>query len=159
MTSSAPPSIYFPGINFNLSFYTEGDNSVTLNYVNANFLRCTGYVFSRAITTSFNGIIYALNGIGTTNINASGIITVNLFNGSGAAITALNVNSSNVPDTLGVANGGTGQTTFGMNRILFGSGGNGAISTMVDLTFDGSTLTCYGDFATYKGLFWMNYQD
>jgi hypothetical protein len=56
MASSAPPSIYFPGINWNLSFYTEGDSSVTLNYANANFLRSTGYAFSRSITTTFNGI-------------------------------------------------------------------------------------------------------
>jgi hypothetical protein len=89
MASSAPPSIYFPGINWNISFYTEGDSNVTLNYVNANFLRCTGYAFSRAITTSFNGIIYALNGIDTTNINATGTITANLFNGSGAGLRSL----------------------------------------------------------------------
>ncbi len=51
-----------------------------------------------------------------------------------------------------VGYGGTGVTTFGMNRLLFGSCGNGAISTMVDLTFDGSTLTCCGEFSSYKGM-------
>ena len=68
MASSAPPSEFFPGIDFNISFYTEGDSSVTLNYVNSNFLKCVGYAYSRAISTSFNGVIYALDGINTTNI-------------------------------------------------------------------------------------------
>jgi hypothetical protein len=120
MASSAPPSIYFPGINFNLSFYTEGDSNVTLNYVNANFLRSTGYAFSRAITTSFNGIIYALNGIDTTNINANGTITANLFNGSGAGLRSLN--ASNISGgTLGVNIGGTGQNVLPFNQILVGN--------------------------------------
>ena len=91
MTSAAPPSIYFESIHFNLSFYTEGDSSVTLNYVNNNFLKCVGYAYSRAISTSFNGILYALGGIDTTNITASGTITANLFSGSGASLTSLNL--------------------------------------------------------------------
>ena len=84
MASAAPPSEYFSGIDFNISFYTEGDSSVTLNYVNSNFLKCVGYAYSRAISTSFNGVIYALNGINTTDITATGTITTNLFSGSGA---------------------------------------------------------------------------
>ena len=75
MASAAPPSEYFPGINFNLSFYTAGDSSVSLNYVNSNFLKCTGYAYSRAIATTFNGILYCLGGIDTTTITASGLIT------------------------------------------------------------------------------------
>jgi hypothetical protein len=63
MASAAPPTEYFESIHFNLSFYTEGDNSVTLNYVNNIFLKCVGYAYSRAISTSFNGIVYALGGI------------------------------------------------------------------------------------------------
>ena len=81
---SQAPSEYFPGIKFNYSFYTTGDTKVTLEYVNNNFLKCTGYVYSRAISTSFNGIIYALGGISTTDISANGTITDNLFSGSGA---------------------------------------------------------------------------
>ena len=49
MASAAPPTEYFPGINFNLSFFTAGDSSVTLNYVNNNFLKCTGYAYSRVV--------------------------------------------------------------------------------------------------------------
>jgi hypothetical protein len=128
MASSAPPSIYFPGINWNISFYTEGDSNVTLNYVNANFLRSTGYAFSRAITTSFNGIIYALNGIDTTNINATGTITANLFNGSGAGLRSLN--ASNISGgTLGVNIGGTGRNVLPFNRILVGNGTDPVITS------------------------------
>ena len=152
---SLAPSEYFPGIKFNYSFYTTGDTKVTLEYVNNNFLKCTGYAYSRAISTLFNGIIYALGGINTTNITASGTVTAKLFSGSGASLTSLNASSVS-SGVLPVAFVGTCQTSFGMNRILYGSGGNGAIATLPDLTFDGSTLTCYGDFATYKGLFWMN---
>ena len=178
MASSAPPSEFFPGIDFNLSFYTEGDSSVTLNYVNSNFLKCVGYAYSRAISTSFNGVIYALDGINTTNITATGTITANLFSGNGASLTDLDASNitsgtinndritltaDKIPDlstskiTTGILSaerGGTGVNGFGMYRILFGSGGNGSIATLPDLTFDGSTLTCYGEFNTFKGLQW-----
>ncbi len=75
---SLVPSEYFPGIKFNYSFYTTGETKVTLEYVNNNFLKCTGYAYSRAFSTSFNGIIYTLGGIegsGTslTKLNASNI--------------------------------------------------------------------------------------
>ncbi len=60
---SLTPSEYFPGIKFNYSFYTTGDTKVTLEYCNNNYLRCTGYAYSRSITTTFNGILYCLGGI------------------------------------------------------------------------------------------------
>jgi hypothetical protein len=77
---SPAPSEYFEGIKFNYSFYTTGDTKVTLEYVNNNFLKCVGYAYSRAISTSFNGIIYVLGGIegsgaGLTNLKASNIST------------------------------------------------------------------------------------
>ena len=62
MASAAPPTEFFPSIHFNLSFFTAGDSSVTLNYVNNNFLKCTGYAYSRSIATTFNGILYCLGG-------------------------------------------------------------------------------------------------
>ena len=76
---SPAPSEYFENIKFNYSFYTAKDSNVTLEYVNNNFLKCTGYAYSRAISTSFNGIIYALGGIETTDITATGTITAILF--------------------------------------------------------------------------------
>ena len=42
MSSSLAPSEYFEGIGFNLSFYTLASDSVTLEYINANFLKSTG---------------------------------------------------------------------------------------------------------------------
>ena len=33
MASAAPPTEFFPSIHFNLEFYTAGDSSVSLNYV------------------------------------------------------------------------------------------------------------------------------
>ena len=62
MASAAPPTEFFESIHFNLAFYTEGDTSVSLNYVNSNFLRCTGYTYSRSISTTFNGILYCFGG-------------------------------------------------------------------------------------------------
>ena len=123
MASAAPPSEYFKSIDFNLSFYTTGDSSVSLNYVNSNFLKCTGYAYSRAISTSFNGIIYALGGINTTDITSTGTITANLFKGSGAELTHLN--ASNISDgTLTVARGGTGLSTLALGQLLIGNDTN-----------------------------------
>jgi len=135
--------------NLNGSYITDGTVNVTRGGTGAN-----NFTSGRLLLG--NGIDPITNSGNLTWSSGTNTLSATNIAGSGAGITALNVNSSNVSGTLGVANGGTGQTTFGMNRILFGSGGNGAISTMADLTFDGTTLTCYGDFATYKGLFWMN---
>ena len=126
---SLTPSEYFEGIKYNYSFYTTGDTKVTLEYVNNNFLKCTGYAYSRAISTSFNGILYCLGGIDTTTITASGLITSTTgFKGSGTQLT--NLNASNIRDgTLAVGRGGTGLSTFGKKRKknggdvrLFGAG-------------------------------------
>ena len=131
---SLAPSEYFPGIKFNYSFYTTGDTKVTLEYVNNNFLKCTGYAYSRAISTSFNGIIYALAGIETTNINATGTVTANLFSGSGAGLT--NLNASNISSgTLTVARGGTGANNLPLNQILIGNNTN-PITQSSNLTWD-----------------------
>ena len=121
MASAAPPTEFFPGINFNLSFYTAGDSSVSLNYVNNNFLKCTGYAYSRAIATTFNGILYCLGGIDTTTITASGLITSSTgFKGSGTQLT--NLNASSVSDgTLAVARGGTGLSTLALGQLLIGN--------------------------------------
>jgi hypothetical protein len=120
---SLAPSEYFEGIKFNYSFYTTGDTKVTLEYVNNNFLKCTGYAYSRAISTSFNGILYCLGGIDTTTINASGTITANLFQGSGANLS--NLNATNISaGTLNVAYGGTGLSTLAVGQLLIGNDTN-----------------------------------
>ena len=131
---SLAPSEYFPGIKFNYSFYTTGDTKVTLEYVNNNFLKCTGYAYSRAISTSFNGIIYALGGIETTDITATGTITANLFQGSGTELT--NLNATNISDgTLAVGRGGTGLSTLASGQLLIGND-TGNIAQSVNLIWD-----------------------
>ena len=72
MTSVAPPTEFFRGINFNASFYNLGQSAVTLNYLNSNFLRSTGYAISRAQYTFFNGSVNIQQNLDVSqNINAS----------------------------------------------------------------------------------------
>jgi hypothetical protein len=135
MVSAAPPTEFFESIHFNLSFYTTGDSSVSLNYVNNNFLKCTGYAYSRVISTSFNGILYALGGIDTTTITASGLITSTTgFKGSGAQLT--NLNTSNISDgTLTVNHGGTDLSTLALGQLLIGNDTN-PITQSANLIWD-----------------------
>ena len=125
---SLAPSEFFEGIKFNYSFYTTGETKVTLEYVNNNFLKCTGYAYSRAISTSFNGIIYALGGIETTDITASGTVTANLFSGSGAELS--NLNASNISNgTLTVSHGGTGLSNLAYGQVLIGNNTDPIVQT------------------------------
>jgi hypothetical protein len=72
MTSAAPPTEFFPGINFNASFYNLGQSAVTLDYLNSNYLRSTGYAISRAQFTLFNGTVDINENLDVSgNINAS----------------------------------------------------------------------------------------
>lgn len=132
---SAPPTEpFFPGLIFNISFFTAGDEPVTLNYVNNNFLKCVGYAYSRAIATTFNGGIFALGGISTSDITATGTITAAFFTGSGANLT--NLNASNITDgTLTVSRGGTGLNTIPLGSLLIGNGANTLLQT-TNLSWD-----------------------
>ncbi|NBU34597.1 tail fiber domain-containing protein [bacterium] len=132
---SAPPTEpFFPGLIFNISFFTAGDESVTLNYVNNNFLKCVGYAYSRAIATTFNGGIFALGGISTSDITATGTITAAFFTGSGANLT--NLNASNIlTGTLTVSRGGTGLNTIPLGSLLIGNGANTLLQT-TNLSWD-----------------------
>ena len=66
---SPPPTEYFRGIQFNAFYYQSSYEPATRIYVDTNFLKCVGYAYSRAIATSFSGIINADGGINTTNIS------------------------------------------------------------------------------------------
>jgi len=137
--STSPPTEYFPGINFNIAFFVAKDQYVTKEYVDNNFLKCVGYAYSRAISTSFSGIIYANAGINTTFIKATGDISANTFTGSGANLTSLN--ASNISSgILTVARGGTGANSFPAKRILLGDDAN-PINTTSNLVYDTSTNT------------------
>jgi len=52
--------------------------------------------------------------------------------------------------TLIVANGGTGQTTFTANRVLYGNGTAG-LNSSANLTFDGTSLTTASAVLNYTG--------
>jgi hypothetical protein len=72
MTSVAPPTEFFPGIDFNPSFYNLGQSAVTLDYLQSNYLRSTGYSISRAQFTLFNGTVDINENLDVSgNINAS----------------------------------------------------------------------------------------
>ena len=117
---SPPPTEYFPGIQFNPYYYQASIEPVTKIYVDTNFLKCVGYAYSRAIATSFSGVINADGGINTTNITATGTITANLFSGSGANLTSLNASSVST-GTLSAARGGTGKNTLTATQLLVGN--------------------------------------
>ena len=79
MSSATPPTEYFPGINFNPSFYNLGQSAVTLDYLNSNFLRSTGYAISRAQFTLFNGSVDINENLDVSgNINASAYLVNNV---------------------------------------------------------------------------------
>ena len=72
MSSAPPPTEYFPGINFNPSFYNLGSSAVSLEYLQSNYLRSTGYAISRAQFTIFNGTVDINDNLDVSgNINAS----------------------------------------------------------------------------------------
>ena len=72
MSSAPPPTEYFPGINFNPSFYNLGSSAVSLEYLQSNYLRSTGYAISRALYTIFNGTVDINDNLDVSgNINAS----------------------------------------------------------------------------------------
>ena len=149
---SAPPTEpFFPGLIFNISFFTAGDEPVTLNYVNNNFLKCVGYAYSRAIATTFNGGIFALGGISTSDITATGTITAAFFTGSGANLT--NLNASNIlTGTLTVSRGGTGLNTIPLGSLLIGNGANTLLQT-TNLSWDNtnSILNATNFSGSYSG--------
>ena len=72
MSSTSAPHEFFPGIDFNPDFYNVGASAVSLEYLQSNYLRSTGYAISRAIYTIFNGTVDINENLDVSgNINAS----------------------------------------------------------------------------------------
>lgn len=140
MSTPPPTESFFPGLKFNNSFFTSGNEAATIDYCNQNFLRSSGYAVSRAIWTTFNNIVYFNGGFEVVgNITVNGDVSANNFKGSGAQLTS--INASNVSTgTLSIVRGGTGLTTFNPNFILYGSSTN-TITTSTNFIYDPSTLT------------------
>ena len=87
----------------------------------------------RAITAS-SIIDSALTSGRVTYAGASGVLQDNanlLFDG-----ITLTANTLSVTNAIGIASGGTGQTSFAANQVHYGS-----FSTSANLTFNGTTLT------------------
>jgi hypothetical protein len=134
MGTLPPPTEYFPGIIFNEAYYKAANFIVTKEYIDNNFLKSVGYAYSRAIFTNFSGLVYAIGGISTSDITATGTITAAFFTGSGANLT--NLNASNISTgTLSVSRGGTGLNTIPLGSLLIGNGANTLLQT-TNLSWD-----------------------
>ena len=97
-----------------------------------------------------NGDLFGVNSSGAiaaaTGITSSGTITLSDL-GTGflradagvLSTTTINV-ASDITGTLPVANGGTGATSFGANRIPFMNAGNTALTSNTNFVFDGTNV-------------------
>jgi trimeric autotransporter adhesin len=65
-------------------------------------------------------------------------------NGTSAFTAVSTVPAGDISGTLGVPNGGTGQTSFTAGRVLYGNG-TGALSSSANMTFSGTNLTLAND--------------
>ena len=123
MSVGIPPTLFFPGINFNPSFYSIGEQAVTFQYIDSHYLRSTDYAISRAIYTQFYGTVYCLNGI----------------SGDGTQLSNLNVSNA-TSGTLTISRGGIGTTSLNSNQILVGNAATSIIQS-ANLTWDNTTNT------------------
>ena len=75
MSTPPPTESFFPGLKFNNSFFTSGNEAATIDYCNQNFLRSSGYAVSRAIWTTFNNIVYFNGGFEVKNFTMTNTTT------------------------------------------------------------------------------------
>lgn len=92
--------------------------------------------------------LYAKNSAGTVTLLASNASTAAgvdslSFGSTGLTPSTATTGAITVAGTLNVANGGTGQTSFTANRLLYGNG-TGGLNSSAGLTFDGTTLGVTG---------------
>jgi hypothetical protein len=105
-------------------FYSIGDEAVTFNSIEANYLRSTHNAISRAAYTQFYGIIYALGGISGEDSRQ--------FTSFRASHVSLG--------TLSMSRGGIGTTTLSTNQILIGNT-TPSILQSAKLTWDNTSNT------------------
>ena len=117
MSSAPPPTEYFPGINFNPFFYNLGQSAVSLDYLNSNFLRSTGYAISRAQFTLFNGSVDI-----NENLDVSGNINASTYLVNNVPVSFSQWTTSNNDIYYNTGNVGIGKTNPSANYILDVSG-------------------------------------
>jgi hypothetical protein len=135
MTSVAPPTEFFPGIDFNPSFYNLGQSAVTLDYLNSNFLRSTGYAISRAQFTLFNGTVDI-----NENLDVSGNINASAYLLNGVPFTADQWTKTNND----IYNNNTGNVGIGKTNPTYKLDVSGNVNCNAIFT-NGTQLTQYTD--------------
>jgi hypothetical protein len=135
MTSVAPPTEFFPGIDFNPSFYNLGQSAVTLDYLNSNFLRSTGYAISRAQFTLFNGTVDI-----NENLDVSGNINASSYLLNGVPFTADQWTKTNND----IYNNNTGNVGIGKTNPTYKLDVSGNVNCNAIFT-NGTQLTQYTD--------------
>ena len=100
MTTSQQPTEYFNGIYYNPAFYIHDVGTLTLAYINANFLKSVGVALSTATLTTFTGAV---------NINGVLTLTAGISLTGGLIVDNLTVNGTS---TI------IGQATFTLAPIL-----------------------------------------
>jgi len=185
MSSQTPPNPWFNTINYNPAFFSSASGgTVTLSYINGNFLRSTGAsTTSSCLITNFTNGSINLNGVsGTLTIPANTGTAISVPNGNiqaktltttGTLIlssaTAATINTSTLAAFLNIntATGGTGYINFSpQNTLAFqvAVNGNTMLKTcdfQAGLTMSAgtanlntSTLTCGA--ITTSGLLTLN---
>ncbi len=78
-----------------------------------------------------NGGVFYTDATGKFIQVQGGANTILHGNGAGApTFSAVNLNSADVTSTLGVGNGGTGQSSFNSGALLYGAGGSTALNSL-----------------------------
>ncbi len=113
--------------------------SATTTNLSTTNLTVTGAFRDSAASTGTLGMILQSTGTSTRWVATStiGSYYLNRANHTGTQAT------STITGVFGVANGGTGSSSFTNNRLLTGNGSN-ALVDEANLTFDGSTLAVTG---------------
>lgn len=103
-------------------------DATTLRQNGINVLTTAGGTLTGSLTGTTINATTAIETAGTTRITNTG------------ALQNVSLNASSITGTLGIANGGTGATSFTSGQILIGAG-TSALTTSANLTWNSTTNT------------------